>query len=58
MKTPARRQLGLCKGAIAYLKVAISNTMGEDFVAGRICSCWTSATKIAAQAGLDRRQVA
>ncbi|TKW62905.1 MAG: hypothetical protein DI616_20145 [Paracoccus denitrificans] len=54
----ARRQLGLSKGAIAYLKVAISNTMEEDFLAGRICSFWTSVTKIAAQAGLDRRQVA
>lgn len=53
-----RRQLGLSKGAIAYLKVAISNTMDEDFVAGRICSFWTSVTKIAAQAGLDRRQIA
>ncbi|NHF71537.1 helix-turn-helix domain-containing protein [Paracoccus xiamenensis] len=54
----ARRQLGLSKGAIAYLKVAISNTMDEDYLAGRICSFWTSVTKIAAQAGLDRRQVA
>lgn len=54
----ARRQLGLSKGAIAYLKVAITNTMDEDFLAGRICSFWTSVTKIAAQAGLDRRQVA
>ena len=53
-----RRQLGLSKGAIAYLKVAISNTMDEDFAAGRICSFWTSVTKIAAQAGLDRRQIA
>lgn len=54
----ARRRLGLSKGAIAYLKVAISNTMAEDFTAGRICSFWTSVTKIASQAGLDRRQVA
>ncbi|MFV0386450.1 helix-turn-helix domain-containing protein, partial [Paracoccus sp. (in: a-proteobacteria)] len=54
----ARRQLGLSKGAIAYLKVSISNTIDEDFLAGRICSFWTSVTKIAAQAGLDRRQVA
>lgn len=54
----ARRQLGLSKGAIAYLKVAISRTMDEDFLAGRICSFWTSVTKIAAQAELDRRQVA
>lgn len=54
----ARRQLGLSKGAIAYLKVAITNTMDEDFLTGRICSFWTSVTKIAAQAGLDRRQVA
>ncbi len=53
-----RRQLGLSKGAVAYLKVAISNTMDEDFGAGRICSFWTSVTKIAAQAGLDRRQIA
>lgn len=53
-----RRQLGLSKGAIAYLKVAISNTMDEDFLVGRICSFWTSVTKIAAQAGLDRRQIA
>lgn len=50
----ARRQLGLSKGAIAYLKVAISNTMEEDFLAGRICSFWTSVTKIAAQAGITR----
>ncbi|MDB6181708.1 hypothetical protein [Paracoccus fistulariae] len=34
----ARRQLGLSKGAVAYLKAAISNTMAEDFLAGRICS--------------------
>ncbi|MEP1353740.1 helix-turn-helix domain-containing protein [Ascidiaceihabitans sp.] len=54
----ARQQLGLSKGAIAYLKVAISNTMDEDFAAGRICSFWTSVTKIAARARLDRRQVA
>ena len=54
----ARRQIGLSKGAVSYLKVAISNTMDEDFLAGRICSFWTSVTKIAAQAGLDRRQVA
>jgi hypothetical protein len=54
----ARRQLGLSKGAVAYLKVAISRMMDEDFLAGRICSFWTSVTKIAAQAGLDRRQVA
>ena len=54
----ARQQLGLSKGAIAYLKVAISNTMDEDFAAGRIFSFWTSVTKIAARAGLDRRQVA
>lgn len=54
----ARRQLGLSKGAIAYLKVAISNTMDEDYVAGRICGFWTSVTKTASQAGLDRRQVA
>lgn len=54
----ARRQLGLSKGCVAYLKVAISCTMDEDFAAGRICSFWTSVTKIAARAGLDRRQVA
>lgn len=54
----ARRQLGLSKGSIAYLKVAISNTLNEDYFAGRTCSFWTSVTKIAAQAGLDRRQVA
>ena len=54
----ARRQIGLSKGAIAYLKVAISNTMDEDYVAGRICGFWTSVTKTASQAGLDRRQVA
>lgn len=54
----ARRQLGLSKGAIAYLKFAISNTMDEDYVAGRICGFWTSVTKTASQAGLDRRQVA
>ena len=51
----ARQQLGLSKGAIAYLKVAISNTMDEDFAAGRTCSFWTSVTKIAARARLDRR---
>ncbi len=54
----ARRQLNLSKGAVAYLKVAISRTMDEDFLAGRICSFWTSVTKIAAQAELDRRQIA
>lgn len=54
----ARRQLGLSNGAVAYLEVAISNTMDEDYVAGRICGFWTSVTKTASQAGLDRRQVA
>lgn len=54
----ARRHLGLSKGAIAYLKVAISGTMDDDFRAGRICSFWKSVTKIAAQAGMDRWQVA
>lgn len=63
----ARRQLGLSKGAVDYLEIAISNTMDEDFLAGRICSfflagriCsfWTSVTKISAKAELDRRQVA
>jgi len=54
----ARRQLGLSKGAVAYLKVAISCTMDEDFLPGNICSFWTSVTKIAAQAELDRRQIA
>ncbi len=48
----ARQQLDLSKGAIAYLKVAISNTMDEDFAAGRICSFWTSVTKTAARARL------
>lgn len=32
-----RRQLGLSKGAIVYLEVVISNTMDDDFIAGRIC---------------------
>ncbi len=32
--------------------------MDEDFAAGRNCSFWTSVTKIASQAGLDRRRVA
>lgn len=54
----ARRKLGLSKGAVDYLEIAISNTMDEDFLAGRICSFWTSVTKISAQAELDRRQVA
>jgi hypothetical protein len=54
----ARRQLGLSKGAIAYLKVAIYNTVEDDFTAGRVCSFWTSVTKIAAQADVNRRQVA
>lgn len=54
----ARRQLGLSNGAVSYLEVAISNTMDEDYVAGRICGFWTSVTKTASQAGLDRRQVA
>jgi hypothetical protein len=54
----ARCQLGLSKGAVAYLEVAISRTMDEDFLAGRICSFWTSVTKIAVHAGLNRRQIA
>ncbi|MCG7494109.1 helix-turn-helix domain-containing protein [Thalassobius sp. Cn5-15] len=54
----ARSQLGLSKGAIAYLKVAFTNTMEEDFSAGRICSFWTSVTKIATRAKLDPRQIA
>ncbi|MGJ8596788.1 helix-turn-helix domain-containing protein [Sulfitobacter sp.] len=54
----ARRQLGFTKGAVAYLKVAISCTQDEDFKAGRICAFWTSVTKIAGRAELDRRQVA
>ena len=54
----ARRQLSLSKGAISYLKVAISCTQDEDFKAGRICAFWTSVTKIAGRAEIDRRQVA
>lgn len=54
----ARRQLGLSKGAISYLKVAIGCTQEEDFKAGRICAFWTSVTKIAGRAEMDRRQVA
>ena len=54
----ARRQLGLSKGAIAYLKVAIGCTQDEDFKAGRICAFWTSVTKTACRAEMDRRQVA
>lgn len=54
----ARRQLGLSKDAIAYLKVAISCTQDEAFKAGRICAFWTSVTKTACRAEMDRRQVA
>ena len=54
----ARRQLGLSKGAISYLKVAVSHTLEEDYLSGRICSFWTSVTKIATRAEIDRRQVA
>ncbi|MCI2395607.1 helix-turn-helix domain-containing protein [Aliiroseovarius sediminis] len=54
----ARRQLGLSKGAISYLKVAIGCTQDEDFTAGRICAFWTSVTKTACRAEMDRRQVA
>lgn len=54
----ARRQLGFSKGAISYLKVAVSHTMDEDYLSGRICSFWTSVTKIAKLAEMDRRQVA
>ncbi|MCK8484331.1 hypothetical protein MUY21_09810 [Aliiroseovarius sp. S2029] len=53
----ARRQLGFSKGAISYLKVALSHTMDEDYLSGRICSFWTSVTKIATRAEIDRRQV-
>lgn len=53
-----RRKLGLSKGSVRYLRVAISRTMDEDFAAGSICSFWTSVTKIATEAELDRRQVA
>ena len=54
----ARRQLDLSKGAIGYLKVAIGCTQDEDFKTGRICAFWTSATKTAGRAEVDRRQVA
>ena len=54
----ARRQLDLSKGAIAYLKVAIGCTQDDDFKAGRVCAFWTSATKTAGRAEMDRRQVA
>ena len=54
----ARRQLGLSKGAVAYLKVAIGCTQDDDFKAGRICAFWTSVTNIASRAEIDRRQVA
>jgi len=37
----ARRRLGFTKGAVAYLKVAISCTQDEGFKAGRICAFWT-----------------
>lgn len=54
----ARRQLGLSRGAISYLKVAIGSTQDNDFKAGRICAFWTSVTKTACRAEMNRRQVA
>ncbi len=53
----ARRQLGLSKGAIAYLKVAISCTMDGDYAPGRRCAFWMSVTKIADRVEVNRRQV-
>lgn len=52
-----RRQIGLSKGAINYLEVAIYDTFDVDYKAGQICAFWTSVTNIAARAELDRKQV-
>lgn len=52
-----RRQLGLSKGAINYLEIAIYDTFDVDYKAGQICAFWTSVTNIAARAELDRKQV-
>ncbi|MDO5622861.1 MAG: helix-turn-helix domain-containing protein [Paracoccus sp. (in: a-proteobacteria)] len=54
----ARRKIGLSKGAIAYLRCAITATDDGDFAKGRICAFWTSVTEIAAFTGIDRRQIA
>lgn len=53
----ARRQLGLSKGAVSYLRLAISLTTDGDYVKGRICAFWASVTEIAASLGMDRRQI-
>ncbi|WP_339108737.1 helix-turn-helix domain-containing protein [Thioclava sp. GXIMD4216] len=54
----ARRKLGLSKGAIGYLALAIERTMDGDFVTGRICAFWMSVTEIATSLDMERRQIA
>lgn len=53
----ARRGLGLSKGAVSYLRHAVSLTTDGDFAAGRICAFWASVTEIAAVLGMERRQI-
>jgi replication initiation protein RepC len=54
----ARRKLGLSKGAVSYLRLAIGLTADGDFAKGRICAFWASVTEIAASLGMERRQIA
>ncbi|MDO6458812.1 helix-turn-helix domain-containing protein [Celeribacter halophilus] len=54
-----RRVLGLSKGAVAYLRYAITHTMDIDYEPGRICAFWHGVTSIVddPQISCDRRQI-
>jgi DNA-binding Lrp family transcriptional regulator len=52
-----RKRLGLRDEDICYLRYALRNMRREDFEPGRICSIWTSVTRLADELGLSVRQV-
>ncbi|MCA3470366.1 MAG: hypothetical protein IOC89_05985 [Rhodobacter sp.] len=52
-----RQRLGLRDEDICYLRHALRHLRREDFEPGRICSIWTSVTRLADELGLSVRQI-
>jgi hypothetical protein len=52
-----RQRLGLRDEDICYLRHALRHLRREDFEPGRICSIWTSVTRLGDELGLSVRQI-
>ncbi|VDC28631.1 helix-turn-helix domain-containing protein [Pseudogemmobacter humi] len=52
-----RQCLGLRDEDICYLRYALRHLKAQDFEPGRICSIWTSVTRLADELGLSVRQI-